>query len=61
MGEASEGCLDALYVMAMERLEEIGANPEDVSLSFREILGEEGYEAFLEIDSDDASDEKLFI
>lgn len=61
MEELSEGCLDALHVAAMGRLGEIDANPKDTSLPFREILGEEGYEPFLEIDPDGMSDEKLFV
>lgn len=52
--------LDRLYATAAMRLAEADANPEDTLVSFEEMLGDESYQAFLEIDPDEMSDEELF-
>lgn len=52
--------LDRLYATAAMRLAEADADPEGALVPFEEMLGEEGYRSFLEIDPDEVPDEELF-
>ena len=45
---------------AAERLADADAHPRDALITFEEMLGEDGYRSFLEIDPDDMPDEELF-
>ena len=51
---------ERLYATAAERLAEADAHPRDALITFEEMLGEDGYRSFLEIDPDDMPDEELF-
>ncbi len=51
---------ERLYATAAERLAEVDASPDEAVVSFEEMLGEDGYKSFLEIDPDDMADEELF-
>lgn len=52
--------LDKLYMTAAARLAEVDSNPEDSTVPLSDVMGEEGYRSFLEIDPDEIPDEELF-
>ena len=51
---------DEFEAMAVELERLRDAHPRDVLITFEEMLGEDGYRSFLEIDPDDMPDEELF-
>ena len=52
--------LQRLYDVAAQRLTAIDRDPSGETVPFSEILGDEGYNAFLALDPDDLSDGELF-
>ena len=52
--------LQRLYDVAAQRLAAIDRDPSGETVPFSEILGDEGYDAFLALDPDDLPDGELF-